>query len=312
MFRLSALALISFVSFGADPALLKLLPPSATVVAGIDVERAKDSPFGQYVLTQWRSDDKGFSEFISLTGFDPRRDLREVMFASLPQAAQHNGAFVAKGTFDVSKFLSAAASKGAVNSIYQGANIIAKPNDSGWVAFLDGSTVIGGDAESVKAAIGRRQSGTGSLPPAVTAKIADLQNRYDAWIHTVTPGATVQESLNGPNGLQVNGEVLRGIQTASGGVKFGSNVRLGAEAIARSDRDAVALQDVVKFLAGMVQLNREKPEAADAAGILENLEITTKANLVTLSLEIPQAQAEKFFENRKQVKPRARRSRTTI
>ena len=40
MFRLSALALISFVSFGADPALLKLLPPSATVVAGIDVERA--------------------------------------------------------------------------------------------------------------------------------------------------------------------------------------------------------------------------------------------------------------------------------
>jgi len=42
MFRLSALALISFVSFAADPALLKLLPPSATVVAGIDVERAKD------------------------------------------------------------------------------------------------------------------------------------------------------------------------------------------------------------------------------------------------------------------------------
>ena len=100
MFRLSALALISFVSFGADPALLKLLPPSATVIAGIDVDRAKDSPFGQYVLTQWRSDDKGFSEFISLTGFDPRRDLREVMFASLPQAAQHNGAFVAKGTFE--------------------------------------------------------------------------------------------------------------------------------------------------------------------------------------------------------------------
>ncbi len=63
MFRLSALALVSFLTFAADPALLKLLPPSATVVAGIDVERAKDSPFGQYVLTQWRNDDKGFSEF---------------------------------------------------------------------------------------------------------------------------------------------------------------------------------------------------------------------------------------------------------
>ena len=60
MFRFLSLALISFVGFAGDPALLKLLPSSVTAVGGINVEQAKNSPFGQYILNQWRQDDKGF------------------------------------------------------------------------------------------------------------------------------------------------------------------------------------------------------------------------------------------------------------
>ena len=41
----------------ADPALLILVMPDATVLAGINVQKAKTTPFGQFLLTQLPSGD---------------------------------------------------------------------------------------------------------------------------------------------------------------------------------------------------------------------------------------------------------------
>ena len=66
----------------ADPQLVGLVMPDAQVLAGVNVEQAKVTPFGQYVLSQIRTSDPQFQELIALTGFDPTRDVREVLVAS--------------------------------------------------------------------------------------------------------------------------------------------------------------------------------------------------------------------------------------
>ena len=48
--------------------------PDAKVVAGLQVDQAKVSPFGQYVLSHMQPDDPRFQKFVSDTGFDPRAE----------------------------------------------------------------------------------------------------------------------------------------------------------------------------------------------------------------------------------------------
>ncbi len=60
-----------------DPHLLSLVMPDANVLAGVNVATAKNTPFGQYVLTQLAPKDQEFQKMAVLTGFDPRQDLIE-------------------------------------------------------------------------------------------------------------------------------------------------------------------------------------------------------------------------------------------
>src|SRR5215469_11437196 len=84
-----------------DSQLLSLMMPDAKVLAGVNVAQAKSSPFGQYVLSQISANDPGLQELITLTGFDPRQDLTEVLVASNGAAGSHTGLAAAKGNFKV-------------------------------------------------------------------------------------------------------------------------------------------------------------------------------------------------------------------
>src|SRR5258708_1364807 len=108
----------------ADPQLLNLLMPDAKVVAGVNVEQAKGTQFGQFILNQVQTTDGDMQKLIALTGFDPRRDVRELLVATsgAPQTAAQNqtGLALAKGNFDVAKITAAATAHGAATELYGG------------------------------------------------------------------------------------------------------------------------------------------------------------------------------------------------
>ena len=60
----------------ADPQLLNLVMPDAKMMAGVNVDQAKASPFGQYVLLQAQAQNQQLQQMVTLTGFDPTRDLQ--------------------------------------------------------------------------------------------------------------------------------------------------------------------------------------------------------------------------------------------
>jgi hypothetical protein len=107
---------------------------------------------------------------------------------------------------------------------------------------------------------------------------------------------------------------LDAIEQSAGGLKFGSVVTLLAEAVARTDKDATALADVIRFVAGMVQLNREKPETAEIAALVDSMQLTTESRTVRLVLSMPEEQLEKMIQSHKQGPARraAPRKRATI
>ena len=298
----TALALLfSTGLFAADSQLMNLVMPDAQMMGGINVTTAKTSPFGQFLLTQIAAQGgQQFETLATLTGFDPRRDLVEVLAASPGSAAgMKNFLVLAKGTFNVSQLTDALLKEGHGTQVttYQGATIISGSHgkDQGAVAFLGTSIAIAGDPDAVKAAVDR-SSRINSVSPALTAKVASLSASQDAWavsleaVSAMTSKATTPAT--GPAAQAA--QFLKSIQAANGGIKFGSLIVVTAQAIATDVKSAGALADVVRMFAGLAVLNGQKD--SHAAQILQSLQVSTDGVAVNLSLSLAENDAEQLLK----------------
>jgi hypothetical protein len=282
-----------------------MVMPDSQVVAGLQVNQAKGSLFGQYVLSHLSVNDTKLGEFTSQTGFDPRQDVSEIVIASnwKPNTAANRWLVLAHGTFNVQKITAAAQANGGVPSAYQGVNLVTHAAASTTqvataIAFFDATTALAGDITSVQAAIDRKQSNA-PTDSAVFSKAQQVSANNDFWFVTLVPlsnfsGAIPDANLSGA----MQGNLFAAINQASGGIRFGDTVTLSAEAVTRSEKDAQALVDVVKFFAGLVQLNKQNNAAAgQVATLLDTLQTSATGNTTTISLAIPEQQLEQLLNS---------------
>lgn len=274
----------------ADPMLLNLVPPDAKILAGVNVQQAKGTLFGQYVLNQIQSGNTDMQQLIALTGFDPTRDVNEVLVAST--GAPDSGLALARGTFDTARITAAANLKGAVSELYNGATILEDPKQTHGVAFLDSTTAVGGDVASVKGAIDRQKIAQ-PLAAGVTTQIGTLSSTEDAWVLSTVPPASLAPPA--PTTGQQGGKVppvFQTVQSASGGVKFGANVVFTGQAQTDTAQNATALGDVVKLLISLAQMNAsQNPQAAQLA---QSVQVGASGNVLTVSLSLPEDQFQQL------------------
>ncbi len=286
------------LALAADKALLDLIPKDPGMIAGVDVAKAKLSPFGQRVLAEMKDEDKGFLEFVTATGFDPRQHLREAVMATDGKDGA-NTVIVVSGTFDESKIGALMLQKGATVSNYAGVQLW-KPGkagkEEGAVAFIGSSLGVFGQEAAVKAALDQRSKGTG-LSKALQDRIAAWA-KNDAWVITTTSLAAMGVNANGKNQVMPMGLTAGAVQQASAGVTFEKDVSVSAEAVARSEQDAQAMSDVFKFLVGMVRLNADKPEAAELLKVVETAQLTVSGTTVKLNMTVPEEFIEKMMQQK--------------
>jgi hypothetical protein len=301
--RFAILLSLPLGAFAADPALLQMVMPDAQVVAGLQVDSAKSSAFGQYVLTQLSVNDTKLQEFTAETGFDPRHDVSDLVIASnwKPNTPDNRWIVAAHGAFNIAKISGVAQANGGVLAPYQGIMVVTHPASSNFqsatgLAFLDASTALVGDLTSVKAAIDRKLGNTPANSSIVT-KAQTASSGKDFWFVTLVPLSNFSSSIPDPSGA-MQGNLLAAINQASGGIRFGDTVTITAEAVTRSEKDAQALVDVVKFFASLVQLNRQQNSAAgQVATLLDTLQTSISGNTTTISLAIPEQQLEQLLNS---------------
>jgi hypothetical protein len=315
---LAVLLALPLGAFAADPALLQMVMPDSQVVAGLQVTQAKGSLFGQYVLSHLSVNDTKLQEFTAETGFNPTQDVSEMVIASnwKPNTPANRWLVLADGTFNVAKITAAAQVNGGTASVYQGVNLVTHSAASGTqvttaLAFLGSTTALAGDITSVKAAIDRKQSNA-PTDSTVFSKAQQVSANNDFWFVTLVPLSNFSDSIpNSSLSGAMQGNLFAAINQASGGVRFGDTVTISAEAVTRSEKDAQALVDVVKFFAGLVQLNKQNNAAAgQVATLLDTLQTTASGNTTTISLAIPEQQLELLLNSAQQ--PHARKASLRI
>jgi hypothetical protein len=267
----------------ADPQLMNLVMPDAKVLAGVNVEQAKGTQFGQFVLNQLQTHDAQMQQLVALTGFDPRRDVSELLVAFDGMAGSRTGLALARGNFDITKITAAATLAGVVTEVYKGFTILEDPkNQHAGIAFLDPTRVAAGDIASVKGAIDRLKTPQ-PLPVAVTVKV-NLWSLSDAWgITTVPPDSMVPAGQGAQNPMFNAG---KSVQAAAGGVKFGALVVFSGEAKCDTEQNAKTLGDMIQLLINMAQMQANLDPTA--AALIKSVNLTTSGNLMNIKASLPQ------------------------
>ncbi len=288
------LVLAGGLSAAVDPQLMSLVMPDAQVLAGVNVQQARNTPFGQFVIGQMQMNDEAMKTLLA-AGFDPARDVREFLLASTGGPGSHTGLALAAGQFDLVKIRLLAAAAGAKQETYKGVTIYPGGKNGG-VAFLNSAIALAGDLQSVRDAIDRRTS-PAALPAAVAVKVNRLSGAQDAWVLTLVPPASLHPHVpSGPAHGAIGSDAFQKIDQASAGVKFGTEAVMTAEAVAQSAADAGAMADVIRFLANMTQLQSTKDPKA--AALARNLKVSTSGATLNVNLSIPEADLEQLAKPR--------------
>ncbi len=272
----------------ADPQLLNLVMPDATVIAGVNVQQAEGTQFGQFVLNQMQTQNAQMQNLVTLTGFDPRKDVRELLVASNGGPQSKVGLALARGNFDVSKLTAAAMLAGVASETYNGVTILEDPKQQqAGIAFLDATTVVAGDVASVKGAIDRQKLAQ-PLPAALLVKINQWSTSQDAWaISTVPPTSLVPAA--GANAAKQNPMqmVAQNVQAAAGGVKFGAQVVFTGQATCDTAQNATTMGDMLKLLINIAQMQQTNTDP-NAATLIKSVTVTANGNLLNVSASLPE------------------------
>jgi hypothetical protein len=253
--------------------LFSFVMADAQLIAGANVDSAKNSTFGQFVLSQIPPDQKYLAAFMSQTGIDPRSDVTEVLAAW--NGATNSGArwlIAAHGNFSssIETIEDNAVKNGGAITRLAGVDLVEAGN-SGTnppVAnlciglFTDGFTDVIGDCSSVQSAVGPASPEASS---SLAMQAQQLRSQQDLWLVSVVPVTQFANLFAGANagGMDNLGAVLKSnlfqaIQQVSGGVKFASTTApAGAQFSAgismNSPQDAASLLNVVNFIVGLLK-----------------------------------------------------------
>ncbi|HEV2200301.1 MAG TPA: hypothetical protein VGR73_10815 [Bryobacteraceae bacterium] len=283
-------------SAAVDPALLDLTPPDAAVLFGLQVQNVLASPFGQYAVAQLPTNN-GMVQFAATTGFDYQNDLMEILGATTaPNGTKPRPSLVlARGNFQVTKFLALAAVTGSTLTYYNGTQIISPPNNKASLAFLNASTLAIGSPAALQAAIDRYGAHVHFTGP-LAQKAVTASSTSDAWFATMTPAS----QFANPAAPASPATLLQSVVEASGGVHFSNaGATFGSELTTASAQQAQSLVAVLQLVAAMAaqQNTAPNPQAAQAAALLSGAQFTVNGTALDISVPVPEQQLEQMYSS---------------
>jgi hypothetical protein len=285
----------------AEQQLLNLVMPDVKVISDINVAQTNLTPFGQYALSQLAN--SGVEQLTALTGFDPSKDLNELLCAS--NGTQNTGLALATGTFNLAKIATLAAQNGEATETYQGFTIFENPAKTDGVAFLSATVLVAGDVADVKAAI-NRTSAPSTLPTSLTNQISMFSSQVDAWvISTVSPSllphGTATNKPGDVGGVTIPANVLSQITSGYATVIFGSNVMLAAQAQTTDAPTATNLASMLQLLQNLALMQAQ--QNANLLALAKAVTITASGAAVNVTASLSEDQ----FQALVQAKPRTAR-----
>lgn len=239
-----------------DPSLLNLVPPDAAALAGVRVDKVKETPlYGRYVANLKLP---GLERFVSQTGFDPRQNLYELLV--VPSGEQT--LVLARGKFQSGggqPKLDMLDGQRVPQTTYKKFTLFG--DERGSVVFLNSSVAAAGPAAPLKAFLDRRDGGKLGPSRELLALLQQVPDERQAWAVTlrgIAPLAGMPQTGAGAMLLQL----VQGIDQGMASADFRQGMAIYANANFGAPEEAQRLRDAVRATVGLARLNtpEDKPE----------------------------------------------------
>lgn len=271
---------------------LALMVPNATrTLVGMRMEQLKATPLFQKMIAQQKLPQ--LDQFAKDTGFDPRRDVRDLLLAS----TGGDSVLLARGNFHI-------ANKGPFKkSNYHGYEIWT--NEKAGFCILDRTLAAAGPIPILQAALDQYKLRSRDNAAELLTRARAIPESYQIWVLTSGAANYVAEKMPKPG----NGVDVARILQSLGDVQIEADFRSGLNAIAEgwcaSPQDAKNLGDVVRGAVGLGRLKTPENQP-DLLRLWDGIKVEQHERKVTITTTIGQDLIDellKLFESGNVRKP---------
>lgn len=275
-----------------DPKLVSLIPPTAQIVAGMNVPPRSGQPSTLLLVTHNNHVD--LNDLIALIGVDPSRAIDQIIMAASDEGGhaytQHS--LVASGHFDQRLIYNAAHAAGAKPIDYRGIHVLemqplARERDSfhdvRWLAIIDSKLALFGTIALVQQELDRYLART-PADPSLARKVAHLRRDDATWCVAIMP-----EHNNEIHAILASLDArfmdLRAGDTLQLGIHFGRDVEFEYE-VAKPPSYAVP---AIETFAG------QSPSETEPSTVFTATQLTRINSSTTGILKVPKARYEAWI-----------------
>ena len=279
VFLISASA--AFAQVHVDPVLARMVPPGTVSLTGARMDQIRLTPMYQKMIAESKLPD--VDRFARETGFDPRRDVRELLVAS--NGMEGPPVVVARGTFGrITNFSQMKTFKHDIYAIHG--------DDRAGFCLLDDSTAAAGPLPGLYAALDHWRSGAPAATPAMLKRIEQFPAGTQLW-------AVSEGGFNFPGGITLRqgsvdfAQIFRNVQQ----VAFSADLRNGLDAVLEADvkteEDAKNLGDAARGLIGLARLS-VPDQHRELLKVWDGFHVDQHARHIALTAKVPQELIEQL------------------
>jgi hypothetical protein len=289
--RMASLFLVSMIMTAAgavgapriDNVLVRMVPSNATSLIGARMDLIRKTDLFRKLVDAQKLPQ--IDEFSKGTGFDPRRDVRELLFANTPAG----GVVMARGTFQVRRQPLKEA-----KLVRHGEYNIWSANGVGY-CILDATLAAAGDMVSVEAALDEWKSrgNTGAAALLARANPVDPQSQF--WgVSSGFAGFLANHMPKLASGIDFS-KIFRGLEDTWFETSFTGNLKGQIHGTTATDQDAMNLRDTAKGLIGFGRLSvpENQPEMLK---LWDGFTVEQEGRSVTIRADIPPDQLDRLVQ----------------
>jgi hypothetical protein len=264
-----------------DNVLIRMVPPGATSLVSARMDQIKTTPL--YLKMLERQKLPQVDKFAKETGFDPRRDVRELLFVSTATG----GVLLARGNFNVHPD---ALPQTQTKLIHHGQYTIRSLDTSG-LCILDKTLAAAGDLTSLEAALDEWKSGTHKAAQPMLARAKEINPTMQFWgVSTGFAGFLADNmpraGAAGGGGIDFS-RIFRGLEDTWFQADFTSGLKMDIRGNTATEQDAVSLRDTAKGLIGFGRLSVPENQS-EMLKLWDGIAVEQLGKSITIHADIPQ------------------------
>jgi hypothetical protein len=255
-----------------DPALLPLIPADTVSLGGVRVDALQKTETWKRLAAspQWT---RLMDNFTKEVGFDPRKDLLEILWASNGKESL----FFIRNRFSQMNIEPLVRREGYQRLAYKGYPML---GDEEFAAlFMNASTAIVGRTARLRQIIDQRDGGPATLSKDLLAKAETIPATTHLWV-VANPSAlpllgTVEPSSNLAANLP---RLLQGVHYLTVALDLTNGLQTQAAIDCKDDASARQWQNSVKGLAGIARLTLPEAQRNAMLPLLDSIEVQLQGN----------------------------------